>query len=52
MSKTSFSFFAIYYVNMIVSTLTFISEKCGEEMPGDALEYQYEKCEKVQLAII
>ena len=47
--KDEFLFLHDLYVNMIVSTLTFISEKCGEAMLGEALEYQHGKCVKEQL---
>ncbi len=48
--RDEFLFLHDLYVNMIISTLTFISEKCGEPALGEALEYQYEKCAKEQLA--
>jgi hypothetical protein len=37
------------YVNMLVTTLTFISEKTGESGLEDALSVQYEKCVRNQL---
>ena len=47
--KDEFLFLHDLYVNMLVSTLTFISEKCGEAMLGEALGYQHEKCVREQL---
>ncbi len=37
------------YVNMILSTLTFIANEAGEDALGEALERQYEKCIKEQI---
>ncbi len=44
--KDEFLFLHDLYVNMIVATLTFISDRAGEPGLGEALEYQFEKVVK------
>jgi len=41
--RDEFLFLHDLYVNMIVSTLTFVAERAGEGKLGEALEYQFEK---------
>jgi hypothetical protein len=50
-SQTRDEFLVLHdlYVNMLVSTLTFIAEKTGESGLEDALRVQFEKCVKKQL---
>ncbi len=44
--RYEFLFLHDLYMNMILSTYTFISEKSGESKLGDALDFQFEKCLK------
>ncbi len=45
--RDEFLFLHDLYMNMIVSTLTFIGNRAGETGVGKALQFQYEKCVKL-----
>ncbi|MCX5852632.1 MAG: hypothetical protein NT072_11380, partial [Deltaproteobacteria bacterium] len=47
--KDEFLFLHDLYINMLIATLTFISERAGEESLGDALRVQYDACVASQI---
>ena len=49
MVKDEFLFLHDLYINLLIATLTFISEKAGEDALGEAFHSQYENCVKDQI---